>query len=934
MKKIIPFLLWAVMWSVTGPTAAEDRILRVQVVDVAGVPQARLLIGLAGEGTFQSTDQQGNARLPLPAQARVGDPVTLRLSNKALVFISPSEGRTHIPSFDEKPGNFVTALVGKLGELTLLKSGDVLRSFLNQVLGEVERLQERSTEATATQLRTVLDERAGGFGLNAEDFDRAIRAWLEAPVGLDDKRLAARYLELYPEPVSQNSYGSVVVGEGASMKDSLIVTNPQNSPITIQNRRHDVDSALSVIARAVEARPTGDIGQIAAAEFLAGQEGPGLKGMDLAGLSFTGATLETAKLSEAILDGADFSHANLQKADLSSAKLGFSTLQEATLAEALLEGTRFYFVSATKAIFDNARAAGSNWTGADVRGASFRGADLRGASFAFTDLTGADFTGADLTETLFISAILTDVRFDGATVRNTDATAAVGDVSIFTPVQQQELCATGLGQGSGQVELVRVVPSTRFSSGSDYDRLTYGNLPALEALHLLDPCTLRIHRPAGFETVWSAGNNEYVKTAYAFHYPSDLLDKGSRSGKFAARLKEQLKRLDEAMARGPFIAVRGKTHAALARALKANLGKTAPLAPLDLFDEETIFLLTLRFLPKEADKIDWHGRAQNRMRDEQYRKAHPDDGPSIWPIFFPEGFSSNQLGAEHVELYRQWTQGRLKRLPLEFTLTTRFEGGARSRSRRTPQPETAGAPVRAALLASFGEPLPDGLLGKVGGGAADGFAFDVHGEDYALVFAQSRAAYVLDIPGEIAEELATQNPQGEVRIRFQGAEIVELESRRYPEQQENDRMTVFRVEPISIRLVGRQGLTFPSSPAEAEKLRIIPPKQAEKRIEFRRRLCTYYTVPASALANLRDKEAPDLPSIQSMLSDDPSAESLKTQEYLLRQLNDNPGYADILADYFIQTIASGESKEDEYLGPIYKRKLGEFEPLKPPASCR
>lgn len=930
MKKVIPFLLWAVMWPVTGPVAAEDRILRVQVVDVAGVPQARLLIGLTGEGTYQSTDQQGNARIPLPAQTRVGDPVMLRLSNKSLVFISPSEGRTHIPSFEEKPGNFITVLVGKLGELTLLKSGDVLRNFLNQVLDEVQQLQKQSTEKTATQLRMVLHERAGGFGLNAEDFDRAVRAWLEAPIGLDDKRLAARYLELYPEPISQISGGSVVIREGSSVQDSLIVTNPQNSPITVQNRRHDVDSALSVIARAVEARPTGDIGQIAAAEFLAGQEGPGLKGMDLAGLAFTGASLEAAKLSEAILDGTDFSRANLRKADLSSAKLGFSTLQEAQLAGALLEGTRFYFASANKSIFDNARAAGSNWTGADVRGASFRGADLRGASFAFTDLTGADFTGADLTEALFISAILAGAKLGGATIHNTDATAAVGDISIFTPKQQQELCATGLGQGSGKVELVRVVPSTRFSSGSDYDRLTYGDLPVLEARHLLDPCTFRSQRPAGFETIWFAGQDEYIKTAYTFNYPSDLLDKGSRSGKFMARLEEQLKRLDEAMGRGPFIAVRGETHAKLVRSLKANLGKTEPLAPLDLSDEETLFLLTLRFLPKEADKVDWHGLAQNRMNDEQYRKERPDHGPSIWPAFFPEGFSSNQLSAEHGDLFRQWTQGRLKRLPLELTFTTGFESGAWPRSRRA-RSETVGAPVRVALLAGFGESLPDGFLGKVIDNAADGFAF---GHDYALVFAQPRAAYVLEIPDEIAKALAAQNPRGEVRIRFRSAEIVELESRRYPEQKENDRMTVFHVEPISMRVVGQQGLTFPSSPAEAEKLRIIPPKQAESPINFRRKLCTYYTVPAAALANLRDTESPDLPSIGSLLSDDPSAELLRTQEYLLLQLNENPGYADILADYFIQSIASGESKEDEYFGPLYKRRLGEIEFLKLPASCR
>ncbi|MEM9897783.1 MAG: pentapeptide repeat-containing protein [Pseudomonadota bacterium] len=115
----------------------------------------------------------------------------------------------------------------------------------------------------------------------------------------------------------------------------------------------------------------------------------------LPGAVFTDTDMRSAKMYGALLAGGDFS-----KSDLTSIRLSASDVS----------GGRFSGTYAPKALFVDARAIGTDFSGADLRGADFRGANLNSATF----------DGADITR----------VSFDGAHLNGVDLTSAVGAYSI------------------------------------------------------------------------------------------------------------------------------------------------------------------------------------------------------------------------------------------------------------------------------------------------------------------------------------------------------------------------------------------------------------------------------------------------------------------------------------------------------------------------
>ncbi len=201
------------------------------------------------------------------------------------------------------------------------------------------------------------------------------------------------------------------------------------------------------------------IGRRLAEAWLAGGDEPGpgiLVGAELSGLDFSGrdmsgfqlhgahlercrfieTNLTEAQLAEAVAREAMFDRATLDSADLTEADLTGCVLAGASLCEADLTGC-----VAVGGLFDEVKAMGAQFIGAELERASFLEAKLNDASFTEAQLqqvrftkaslagvrlydanaSGADFTGADLKE----------ARADGVTMVKAICDGARGDDAVF-----------------------------------------------------------------------------------------------------------------------------------------------------------------------------------------------------------------------------------------------------------------------------------------------------------------------------------------------------------------------------------------------------------------------------------------------------------------------------------------------------------------------
>lgn len=881
------------------------------------------LIGLAGASTFETTDAQGNAILRLPVQTRAGDPVTLQLFNTDLVLISPTDGRTHVPSFEEKPGNFIAVVIAKKGDADLLKNGDVIRALMEKVLASIRKIELENAKATPEILRKVLDEHAAEYGHGAADFDKVIRTLPDAPVTMADKDLAARYLTMFPRPIQQISGGAVVVTGGSKVEGPIItgskiegsiINQPQNSPITIQQRQHDTDSALSVIARAVASRPTGDIGEIAATEHLVSSKSS-LAGMDLAGLSLAGSILDQAQFSETVLTGANLLRASLRSADLREARVDFANLEEAHLESADLTSTRLYFTIADKAVCERVKAAQSNWLAASVRSANFRGADLHAANFAYADLSDAIFDGADLTDAVFAHAILKGTSFASAVIKNTDFTGAVADPSVFSDAQRHDVCGSAMDRGVGRVELIRVVKSTRFDSGEAYDDLAAGDIPVLAEEWMLEPCKRRTRIAAGHASVWTGIVPEQVLTEYRLAYPAELLDKGQRERKFEERLRDQLARLRSATANGRLLVILGPTHAAMLRAIEKNVKNTVPLSAPELYDNETLALLIVRERPELTTEHQWLRWARDWLSQES-RKRNDWEGPNPWPRFFPDGYSAEQLGPEHARVFRQWTLDRARHIPAEFSLSLE------------PRIELASklgeiASIHLTPLTSRGQrrEVPANVLQRIG--AVDGYRIDSSLSQYTVfAFKHDLTRVGFELSVDESRVLSRGETKADVRVRLLRVDVLKEGEASY---------AVFLMDILAMSIVhdGRVVRLSRTTP-------IIEEKKPVTADAFLRQLCAQFSMPIPSGAELlRNTRQPDIESVKRDLASDPDLGKVEAQMYVVTLLKQHPRYADILADYLIANMkARGETDVGPYLGELYKRMLDRTPRVDKPAECR
>ncbi|PWE30632.1 pentapeptide repeat-containing protein [Maritimibacter sp. 55A14] len=159
-----------------------------------------------------------------------------------------------------------------------------------------------------------------------------------------------------------------------------------------------------------------------------------MNGVSLAGASLRGAVFDQAWMLKADLSGADLTGASLFQTQLGGADLHDADLSQSRAAadftRADLSGARFrgadfsadmknQSMGMMRGVLRKARAAGADFTGANMRhadlefaaltGADFTGADLRSSTLGGADLTGATMTGARLAEADLASTRLRDV---------------------------------------------------------------------------------------------------------------------------------------------------------------------------------------------------------------------------------------------------------------------------------------------------------------------------------------------------------------------------------------------------------------------------------------------------------------------------------------------------------------------------------------------
>lgn len=314
----------------------------------------------------------------------------------------------------------------------------------------------------------------------------------------------------------------------------------------------DADKALTILARATESLPRGDIGQTRAVQSLI-QHNRSLAGTDLQGLSFADAHFTRGDFARADLTGSELTRAALNHANLTRARLSFATLDAARLQDANLEGARLSFATAEcvsvkeKRVctdFSGANARDSVWLGVKAPGAQFSRAILTGARFMFADLRGARFDGANLSNAFFVGSDLRGATFAGATLDKTDLTGAILDDNPFPPALKKGTCEVALSpfgfSSTLSVVIVEDIPNSRFDGGYEHARFIDERYPFTFFGKGLPPCGKRELLADDWYPIWNANGQELVRTDVGMRFPHKFLQQAGRRAAVRQRIEQQL----------------------------------------------------------------------------------------------------------------------------------------------------------------------------------------------------------------------------------------------------------------------------------------------------------------------------------------------------------------------------------------------------------
>ena len=304
-----------------------------------------------------------------------------------------------------------------------------------------------------------------------------------------------------------------------------------------------LETALTVLQRASDMLPTGDIGQVLAVESMI-RSRHSFGGADLSGLSLKGGRFDSGDFSKATMADADLTRVSAASADFTQADLAFASLKEAHFEGATLEGAKLDYAQAERTQFQNSKASAIRGFSAVARGSDFTQANLNGARFMFADFRDARFDGADLTGAYFVGCDLTGASFKKAKLVNTDFTGSVIDLKALDAQQKSGACETPVNDKVAEVKVVIIdeIPSSRFSGGIEHNRYVdtqyFVNVRDLG----LRPCAIRQLQKSWWYPIFSANGKEYLTDAYGSGFPSKLIDKpGRRGGDISSRVEDHYK---------------------------------------------------------------------------------------------------------------------------------------------------------------------------------------------------------------------------------------------------------------------------------------------------------------------------------------------------------------------------------------------------------
>lgn len=178
----------------------------MHVKDVQRRPVADIQIGVEGDGGSTTTGDDGKGRIPLAKQTKEKTWVSLQILKspplKDLAMVSPWDYRTMIPPFENESENFVEIVVVLRGDRTALESASFLKAFAEKI-NEANAPKTADKQAQLEDPKAKLEALAEQYGLNADDIDRAIRAWGAKATDPYDAGLAALYERKYSKASNQ-----------------------------------------------------------------------------------------------------------------------------------------------------------------------------------------------------------------------------------------------------------------------------------------------------------------------------------------------------------------------------------------------------------------------------------------------------------------------------------------------------------------------------------------------------------------------------------------------------------------------------------------------------------------------------------------------------------------------------------------------------------
>jgi tetratricopeptide (TPR) repeat protein len=179
---------------------AETGYITVQVQDAQRRPVRAIDIGVEGIGGSRLSGDDGKARLALAKNTAPNDWITLQIlhspAGKDFVMVSPWDYRVQVPSFAEKPENFIRVVVVERGDRAALENGSVVTALAAKI-NTVKIPKTANPQTPPPNPKQALVTVADNYGLTPTEVDAAIRSWGKKTTDHYEAGMAALYEDDY-----------------------------------------------------------------------------------------------------------------------------------------------------------------------------------------------------------------------------------------------------------------------------------------------------------------------------------------------------------------------------------------------------------------------------------------------------------------------------------------------------------------------------------------------------------------------------------------------------------------------------------------------------------------------------------------------------------------------------------------------------------------